>query len=81
MNGLPPGAFELPIFDTVLNRHTIRGSIVGTRKDMEEAIAFAVEGKVKPIVHVARLEDINTIFDRMKKGTIEGRIVLQIATP
>lgn len=32
LNGLPPGSFELPIFQTVLNRHTIRGSIVGTRK-------------------------------------------------
>jgi propanol-preferring alcohol dehydrogenase len=81
LNGLPPGSFDLPIFDTVLNRYTVRGSIVGTRKDMQEAISFAVEGKVKPTVHMARLEDINTVFDQMKKGEIEGRIVLQIAEP
>jgi propanol-preferring alcohol dehydrogenase len=81
LNGLPPGSFDLPIFDTVLNRYTVRGSIVGTRKDMQEAIAFAVEGKVRPTVHMARLEDINAIFDQMRKGEIEGRIVLQIATP
>ncbi|MCH5686979.1 hypothetical protein LWM68_23525 [Niabella sp. W65] len=54
---------------------------MGTRKDMQEAIAFAVEGKVRPTVHMARLEDINAIFDQMRKGEIEGRIVLQIATP
>ncbi len=36
MAGLPPGSFELPIFETILFRHTIRGSIVGTRKDMQE---------------------------------------------
>jgi propanol-preferring alcohol dehydrogenase len=81
MNGLPPGNFDLPIFDTVLNRYTIRGSIVGTRKDMQEAISFAVEGKVKATVHAAKLEDINSIFDQMKKGEIEGRVVLQIAQP
>ncbi len=24
LNGLPPGSFDLPIFDTVLNRYTVR---------------------------------------------------------
>lgn len=81
LNGLPPGSFDLPIFDTVLNRYTIRGSIVGTRKDMEEAISFAVEGKVKASVHAAKLENINDVFDKMKKGQIEGRIVLEISDP
>jgi propanol-preferring alcohol dehydrogenase len=81
LNGLPPGSFDLPIFETVLNRYTVRGSIVGTRKDMQEAISFAVEGKVKATVHAAKLEDINTIFDEMKKGEIEGRTVLQISNP
>ena len=78
LNGLPPGSFDLPIFETVLNRYTVRGSIVGTRKDMQEAISFAVEGKVKATVHAAKLEDINTIFDTMKKGEIDGRIVMEI---
>jgi propanol-preferring alcohol dehydrogenase len=81
LNGLPPGGFELPIFDTVLNRYTIRGSIVGTRQDLQEAIDFAVAGKVKATVHPARLEDINSIFAEMKKGEIEGRMVLEIASP
>ncbi len=78
LNGLPPGSFDLPIFETVLNRITVRGSIVGTRKDLQEAIDFAVEGKVKATVHSAKLEDINDIFDSMKKGQIEGRMVLEI---
>ena len=81
LNGLPKGHFDLSIFDTVLNRYTVRGSIVGTRKDMQEAVAFAVEGKVKATVHAARLEDINEVFDQMKKGQIDGRVVLEIAQP
>ncbi|WP_373011046.1 zinc-binding dehydrogenase [Mucilaginibacter sp.] len=81
LNGLPKGNFDLSIFETVLNRYTVRGSIVGTRKDMQEAIAFAVEGKVKAIVHSAKLEEINQIFDDMKKGLIDGRVVLEIAQP
>jgi propanol-preferring alcohol dehydrogenase len=80
LNGLPPGSFDLSIFDTVINGYTIRGSIVGTRKDMQEAVAFAIEGKVKATVHTAKIENINAVFSEMKKGEIEGRIVLDISS-
>jgi propanol-preferring alcohol dehydrogenase len=81
LNGLPPGSFDLPIFETVLKRITVRGSIVGTRKDLQEAIEFAAQGKVKANVTAAKLEDVNDVFDKMKKGQIEGRMVLEIAEP
>jgi len=81
LNGLPPGSFDLPIFDTVLNRITVRGSIVGTRQDLQEAIDFAVQGKVKATVHTSCLEGINGVFDEMKAGDIRGRIVMKIAEP
>jgi propanol-preferring alcohol dehydrogenase len=74
--GLPPGSFALPIFDTVLNGITVRGSIVGTRLDLQEALDFAGQGKVKATVSSARLEDINKIFARMHAGDIQGRIVI-----
>ncbi len=63
--GLPPGEFATPIFDVVLKRITIRGSIVGTREDLAEAIAFAAEGKVHSHINTAELEDINRIFNDM----------------
>lgn len=76
LTGLPPGDFPLSIFDTVLNGITVRGSIVGTRLDLQEALAFAGEGKVKATVATAKLEQINDVFTRMRQGDIEGRIVL-----
>ncbi|MDO9709014.1 alcohol dehydrogenase AdhP [Paracraurococcus lichenis] len=76
--GLPPGRMALPIFDTVLKRITVRGSIVGTRQDLEEALAFAGEGKVAPHFSWASLEEINDIFARMKAGQIDGRVVLRM---
>jgi propanol-preferring alcohol dehydrogenase len=76
--GLPPGDFDLPIFDVVLNAKTIRGSIVGTRKDLEECLAFAAEGKIKADITLDQLDNINDIFSRLKAGTIDGRIVMQI---
>jgi propanol-preferring alcohol dehydrogenase len=76
LNGLPPGDFPLSIFDTVLNGVTVRGSIVGTRLDLQEALDFAGAGKVKATVATDRLDNINAIFARMHKGDIQGRIVL-----
>ena len=76
--GLPPGDFPLPIFDIVLQRITVRGSIVGTRNDLREALAFAGAGKVASHFSWDRLENINAIFDSMRAGKIDGRIVLEI---
>lgn len=59
LTGLPPGAFPLSIFDTVLNGITVRGSIVRTRLDLQEALQFAAQGKVRSTVETAALEDIN----------------------
>jgi propanol-preferring alcohol dehydrogenase len=74
--GLPPGDFPTPIFDVVLKRITLRGSIVGTRRDLAEPLAFAVEGRVKAHSHCRRLEDINKVFAELRAGTVDGRIVI-----
>jgi alcohol dehydrogenase, propanol-preferring len=74
--GLPPGDFPLSIFNTVLNGITVRGSIVGTRLDLQEALDFAGQSKVKATVATERLESINDIFSRMRAGDIQGRIVI-----
>ena len=78
LNGLPPGEFPVSIFDIVLNGNTIRGSIVGTRLDLEEALAFAAEGKVKATIETLPLECINDVFSRLKRGQVNGRVVLGI---
>jgi len=77
--GLPPGDFPISIFDVVLKRITVRGSIVGTREDLAEALAFVAEGKVRAHIHRARLEDINRVFSDLRTGQVDGRIVLDIA--
>ncbi|WEZ84288.1 alcohol dehydrogenase AdhP [Rhizobium sp. 32-5/1] len=77
--GLPPGYISLPVFETVLKRITIRGSIVGTRQDLEEALEFAGQGKVAAHFSWDKLENINAIFERMEKGAIDGRIVLDLS--
>lgn len=77
--GLPPGEFPIPLFDVVLNRITIRGSLVGTRQDMVEALAFAAEGKVKADIELQPLSAINTVLDRLEHGRVLSRVVLDFA--
>ena len=77
---LPPGDFATPIFDVVLKRLTIRGSIVGTRKDLAEAVAFASAGKVRPTIERRRLEDVNEVLQGLREGHIQGRVVLDIGS-
>ena len=74
--GLPPGTFPLSIFDMVMDGTTVRGSIVGTRLDLKAALSFAAAGKVKAKVSTDKIDNINSIFERMKQGRVEGRIVL-----
>ncbi len=74
--GLPPGEFPVPLFDVVANCITIRGSFVGSRYDMAEALAFAADGKVKADIELQPLSAINRIFERLAHGDVPSRVVL-----
>jgi len=74
--GLPPGEFPVPLFDVVANCITIRGSFVGTRQDMAEALALAAAGKVKADIELQPLSSINQVFDRLEHGEVAARVIL-----
>jgi alcohol dehydrogenase, propanol-preferring len=78
--GLPPGEFPVPLFDVVANCITIRGSFVGTREDMAEALAFAVDGKVKADIELQPLSAINAVFERLTHGDVPSRVVINFAS-
>ena len=79
LTGLPPGEFPFPLFDVVLNCITLRGSLVGTRQDMAEALAFAAEGKVKAGIELQPLSSINQVLDRLERGEVAARVVLDFS--
>jgi propanol-preferring alcohol dehydrogenase len=66
----------LPVFDVVLKRITVRGSLVGTRSDMHEALALAASRGIAADIETEPLEEINHVFDRLRHGKIHGRVVL-----
>jgi alcohol dehydrogenase, propanol-preferring len=75
--GLPPGDFTLPIRASVAKGIRVLTSAVGTRQDLREVLALAATGKIKTVGESLRLEDINGAFERMRAGTISGRLVVE----
>jgi len=75
--GLPPGEFPTPLFDVAANCITIRGSFVGNRRDMVEALAFAADGKVKADIELQSLSAINNVLQRLGHGDVPARVVLE----
>ena len=74
--GLPPGEFPTPLFDVVAKGLTIRGSFVGTRADLQEALAIASEGRVRSRIRTQPLETVNEALAELRGGKVEGRVVL-----
>jgi propanol-preferring alcohol dehydrogenase len=78
LNGLPPGDFPLPICDVVLAGQTVHGSIIGTRRDMDDALGLAISANIQCTIEKQPLENINKVFSRLKEGKVIGRVVLEI---
>jgi len=77
--GLPGGAFKVDVLDLILGGKTVRGSIVGTRQDLNEALTIAAEGNIRCDIQERKIDDINTILEELKAGKIQGRAVLRLA--
>ena len=54
----------------------IIASSVGTREDLREVLDLAARGKVKCEIETRRLDQINEVFDQMRRAQITGRLVL-----
>jgi propanol-preferring alcohol dehydrogenase len=55
---------------------TIRGSFVGTRQNMADALAFAAEVKVQADIVLQPLSSVNQVLERIEHGGVASRVVL-----
>lgn len=80
--GLPKDATVVagaPPIMMALKRLNIVGSVVGSLKDVEEALEFTSRDLVHPILTKGTLNDLDDLMDKMAKGQLAGRAVLQVA--
>jgi alcohol dehydrogenase, propanol-preferring len=71
-------AVSIPIFETVLNGITIVGSIVGTRKDLEEVYELHARGRTRVFRETRSLDTVNRSIQDVLDGTVTGRIVFDL---
>ncbi|MFE0753218.1 alcohol dehydrogenase catalytic domain-containing protein [Inquilinus sp. NPDC058860] len=79
--GLPGGerdAIRLSIAAISNWEKSIRGSNVGTRQDLQEAVDFAARGLVTATVETVPLEQVNEALARLRRGQVAGRLVLDL---
>jgi D-arabinose 1-dehydrogenase-like Zn-dependent alcohol dehydrogenase len=71
--------------NAVLNNLELKGSTMGSRKEFKDMVAFVNEKKIKPVVSrvvkgLDNLDEINSLFDEMKKGSQFGKLVIEISS-
>ncbi|TLD30280.1 alcohol dehydrogenase [Venturia nashicola] len=60
------------------NNLKIVGSMCGSLKETEEALAFTVRGLVKPVLTIGEMKDLDRFMDEMAEGKVAGRIVIKV---
>ncbi|CAG9956064.1 unnamed protein product [Clonostachys rosea f. rosea IK726] len=81
--GLPKDASILagaPPIMVALKRLKIVGSVVGSLKEVEEALDFTARGLVKPMLSKGKLEDVDEWIAKLDAGSVVGRAVLQVSS-
>ena len=79
-SGLFGGSLQLPLVTLAVTQLTLRGSLIGTRSELNEILDLARQGKIKPIpAEVVPIAEVNTMIDRLRSGNVVGRIVLEHA--
>ncbi len=75
--GLAATRYELPLIDTVLKGISIRGSYLGTKQDLRDVFDLARAGTIRAHLHTHALEETPALLDRLHRGEILGRAVIQ----
>ncbi|KAJ2968089.1 hypothetical protein NUW58_g10299 [Xylaria curta] len=58
----------------------ILSSAVGNRREAIETLEMATRGVVKVPVRTVAMGELQSVFEEMEKGTIVGRVVLDLST-
>lgn len=57
----------------------IVGSAVGNRKEAIETLEMAARGIVKTHVTTAKMSELDSVFEKMDKGQLQGRVVIDLS--
>ena len=78
--GAPPTPHELHGFDLILKRRRVAGSLIGGIKETQEMLDYCAEHNIVSDVEVIPIKEINTAYERMLKGDVRYRFVIDMGT-
>jgi alcohol dehydrogenase (NADP+) len=78
--GAPPKPHELPGFDLIMQRRRVVGSLIGGIKETQEMLDYCAKHNINSDVEVIAMKDINTAYERMLKGDVRYRFVIDMAS-
>lgn len=78
--GAPPTPAQVPAFNLIFGRKSIAGSLIGGIAETQEMLDFCAEHNIVSDVEVIDIKDINQSYERMLKGDVRYRFVIDMAT-
>ncbi|MBI1769103.1 MAG: NAD(P)-dependent alcohol dehydrogenase [Bacteroidetes bacterium] len=80
MVGIPPEDPSLSVSGLIGKRRTIAGSMIGGIRETQEMLNYCAEKNIVSDVEVIAMKDINMAYERMIKGDVRYRFVIDMAT-
>lgn len=74
--GLPDKPTPLNAFSLITHRRRIAGSLIGGIRETQEMLDFCSKHHITPEIEVIKIDQINDAYDRMVKGDVRYRFVI-----
>ncbi len=78
--GVPPSPTEILGMNLIGNRRSIAGSLIGGIAETQEMLDYCAEHGIVSDVEMIAMKDINEAYERMLKGDVKYRFVIDMAT-
>jgi uncharacterized zinc-type alcohol dehydrogenase-like protein len=78
--GAPPTPAQIPAFNLIFGRKSLAGSLIGGLPETQEMLDYCAEHNIVSDVEVIAIKDINEAYERMLKGDVRYRFVIDMAT-
>ena len=79
--GVPAEPHPAPaVFNLVGKRRTLAGSMIGGIPETQEMLDFCAQHKIVADIEMIRADEINDAYERMLKGDVKYRFVIDSAT-
>ncbi|MFZ1260546.1 MAG: NAD(P)-dependent alcohol dehydrogenase, partial [Chitinophagaceae bacterium] len=78
--GVPPSPTPVAAFSIIFGRKSLAGSLIGGLPETQEMLDFCAEHNIVSDIELIRMDEINEAYERMVKGDVRYRFVIDMAT-